>query len=102
MDHMDPTPFDLSVVVLGEETLVAVAGELDFAAVEVLDAALADCSGPLTVDLGGITFCDVAGFRALERAALRGAAVDLHSESANPRVRWLAQLLDQRRRLIDD
>jgi anti-anti-sigma factor len=74
---MSRSPIDLRVVALGDEFLVAVRGELDLHTGRLLDELLRTCDGPTTVDLAGVTFCDVAGIRCLVRAVEQGVVVDL-------------------------
>jgi anti-anti-sigma factor len=67
----------VSVVFDGDGALVTTRGELDRATVEVFDARLEDVvetrRSPLLIDLSGISFADVAGYRAMVRFSQRCA-----------------------------
>jgi anti-anti-sigma factor len=68
-------------VVSTETVLLQLAGELDMATAPLVDRAVAACltSGirRLNIDLAAVTFCDVPGLRALERAGRTAAARDV-------------------------
>jgi anti-anti-sigma factor len=96
---------DVDVVRVGPGIVVAVAGELDRAAVpplatclqEVLD--LADPGGTVVLDLAGTDFVDVGGMRflvhATERATARGMSLRLAGCSAQLlRLLHLTDLVD--------
>ena len=53
----------------GDETVLAVRGELDLASQELLVSAAAAATTHVTVDLGATDFLDGAGIRALVQAA---------------------------------
>jgi anti-sigma B factor antagonist len=83
---------------LGREVLVTIAGEFDMAAAPVLKrylTLLADEPGTrLFLDLGGVSFVDSAGFRAIvlaaDHAGRRGCHLTVVAES--PAVRRLREL----------
>jgi anti-anti-sigma factor len=89
----------LSVVTRGGRTVIVLDGELDLSARDLADQAAAIAGeGKLAgfvMDLGGITFIDVAGLEAvldLHRAG--GAALPVHLVAASPPVQRLIGLLE--------
>jgi anti-anti-sigma factor len=60
-------------------SLIVLIGELDLAAVPLVDEQLRRAaslqSSTITLDVSGLTFCDLAGLRALERARAVGATL---------------------------
>jgi anti-anti-sigma factor len=78
-------------------SLIVLTGELDLAAVplveEQLHRAARPEAGAITIDLSGVTFCDLAGMRVLERARATGAILVGRSDPAVLRLHDLAEHL---------
>jgi anti-anti-sigma factor len=85
-----PTTFDVVVSQDGSASMVGVRGELDLAATPVLASTLEAirATGPrdVVVDLAGLAFVDVAGFRPLAEAATDGLTVRLRNPSRLARL----------------
>ena len=69
---------------------IVLSGELDLAAVPLVDDRLRRAarlpSGAITIDVSGLTFCDLAGMRALERARAAGAMLTGRPQGAVRRL----------------
>jgi anti-anti-sigma factor len=61
-----------------DRTLVVPYGDLDLASAPDLEAVLAAQSGPVVVDLGQMTFVDLAGLRVLLEADARSRQDGMH------------------------
>ncbi|MEU6083666.1 STAS domain-containing protein [Streptomyces sp. NPDC047108] len=74
-----PYSFDVCTESAGQNAVVKVNGELDIATAPQLRLALAQCMKPplssLTVDFGGVVFCDCAGLNVLIGARKAADAV---------------------------
>ena len=85
-----PMTFDVVVSQEGSASTVTISGELDLAASPVLASTLEGLreSGrrDVIVDLAGLTFVDVAGFRPLVAAATDGLTVRLRNPSRLARL----------------
>lgn len=80
----------MSIESNGDGTVVRLVGELDVADAERVRGVLCECAGPtVVVDLGGLTFLDSAGLRALlqAREAHLDAGHRLVLHGAHPTVR---------------
>ena len=69
-----PPPFTAEIVSPGSPTLIRASGELDIATVDALRACFDKATGPVEVDMTGVTFIDSTGLRALimQREAMDG------------------------------
>jgi anti-sigma B factor antagonist len=69
-------PFEAHVELVGSAPVMRLAGELDIAVVDELEAAVAEArsmgSGDVVIDLRGLTFLDSRGIAALVAADLEG------------------------------
>jgi anti-anti-sigma factor len=89
----------LSVVTRRKHTVLVLEGELDLAAGAIVERAASlvenEKLAGFAMDLGGITFIDVAGLEAvvdIQRAS--GAAPPIHLVAASPAVQHLIGLLE--------
>src|SRR5579875_2208871 len=71
-DWPSPPPLRTASLRLGDETILLLTGELDLATVGDVTVAADKCLSHkpalLSVDVGGLDFCDCAGLRALRQA----------------------------------
>jgi anti-anti-sigma factor len=85
------------VLVLGDEALVTLHGELDLFSVTVIDAAVADAVGATRVvlDLRDVTFVDCAALHHIARLAKRlaGQGRILRMDNSSGLVRRLIHLM---------
>lgn len=104
------TPFEVTTVREGVQTLVVLAGELDLATASAADAAIAAAAngepGKLVIDLRGLTFMDSSGLRMLVAADRRaaGAGYELSIVRGAPAVQRVLEVtgLDAKLRLVDE
>jgi len=94
---MTSTDTCADVLVIGDEALISVHGELDLFSLDVLRDALAD-AGPVAqvvIDLQDVAFLDCAVLRFIEHAAKRAAAESrkLRVEHASGVVSRLIEIL---------
>ena|SRR5690348_2336931 len=97
-DHqMVTTDTRADVLVIGDEALVSVHGELDLFSLDVLRKALADVPrvSRVVIDLQGVDFLDCAALRLIEQVAAQYAADSrtLRVEHASGLVNRLIELL---------
>lgn len=89
----------LELSFVAERARIVLVGELDICADPLLAAALVRCMYEqpchIDLDLGGVTFCDVAGLRAIEGAQreARHTGVTLHLVRIPPAVSRLLALI---------
>lgn len=83
-------------------------GDLDSAAVPMLEAAVRSCArvecSSVTLDLSEINFISVSGLRslALQRADLAVGGIDLRVEAASSAAARLLRIVDPRRRVMSE
>ena len=87
-------------VLSGGVVRVSVAGEIDLNTLPTLDGALASAVGRqgvtgVEVNLGGVTFCDSAGFASLDRAygVARKRSLAFRVIDVQPRIRRMLAIL---------
>ena len=94
----DPTPFRATVVRRRGPATVRVAGELDYATMGELSAALeevlADEPATIVVDAHDLEFADVAGLRPIFELAAVGSPVSVKVRGARLPLVRLLRLLD--------
>jgi len=91
------TDLDIVVVHQPEETVLALAGELDLATApklsETVAAELRDSPGRIVVDLAGLTFCDSLGLGTLIVLSRTAQNQNTFLQLRNPRP-FFTQMLD--------
>ena len=94
---MGETDLDIVVVHQPEETVLALAGELDLATApklsETVAAELRDSPGRIVVDLAGLTFCDSLGLGTLIVLSRTAQNQNTFLQLRNPRP-FFTQMLD--------
>ena len=80
-----PEPFEVRTAKQDGHSVMAVQGEIDGATVGTLEAYLKGVTGPVVLDLGGVSFIDSIGLTLLLRATKRGLTI----RDVSPAVRRL-------------
>jgi anti-anti-sigma factor len=80
-----PQPFEVRTAKQDGHSVMAVQGELDGATVGTLEAYLNGVTGPVVLDLAGVSFIDSMGLTLLLRATNDGLTI----REVSPEVRWL-------------
>ena len=98
MDLASTPEVAIDVIRVGDHIVVSIRGELDIASRAQLDAERITIDGPsVAVDIGGVTFCDVAGLDALHRFVARladGGDAEVHLVGASPALDRIVHLID--------
>jgi anti-anti-sigma factor len=80
-----PQPFEVRTAKQDGHSVMAVQGELDGAAIGTLEAYLNGVTGPVVLDLAGVSFIDSMGLTLLLRATKYGLTI----REVSPEVRRL-------------
>jgi anti-sigma B factor antagonist len=99
LPHAQRRPFEVEVTHPEGATLVSARGELDIATVPMLQPVLGELTGPVVLDLRGVSFIDASGLRLLlladARARHDGLDLTLLPGAATERLFQLAGVRDR-------